>query len=140
MRKYLLFLVLLLSALVYAQYNEPSNKIYKIVKDVPENSPATFWQTLSKKHPQRCAMRKAANKNKPSLMAAVSKLGDCSWIKKEAEMYAIQNDTVSGLINDLYSLTGIKEDFDQVRFYIVYDTEKTLACFLKALVKSILVY
>lgn len=119
MKRFIFLLLVLVSLSAQAQYEKLT--VTSIVQNYPENNAAYFWQQLNKDHPQMKAMRKAIKKKKAAMITAQKEIGSLSLMKAFVRNVAtINSDTADVVINEL---TGIKDVFPDVSFFVVSDEE-----------------
>ena len=121
MKKFYLFLLLTFTLPAFAQYDNVSLGIEKIVKNVPDNDPIVFWKTLKREHPNNKEMRTALNKNKKSILEACGTIPNLGGIRNFVEGKSIKSSQANALIKQIEDVTKIKEAYPDVDFFVVND-------------------
>ena len=117
MRRFLLTLV----AVVLCLNVTSRDDVTKLAKKIEENKPGMFWYKLGSEHPQIKAMNTAIDKNKPAMQIVAQTLGDLSSLRYGAYENARQG--YMDFINLMYKITGIREVYNKVEFFVFYDRE-----------------
>ena len=114
-------ILLTLAAVVICLNVTSRDVVTKLAKNYEENKPELFWYKLGKEHPQIKAMKSAIEQNKPAMQIVTEALGDLSPIRIHTRKEALRG--YGDLILFLYNITGIRNVYSDVEFFVVKDSE-----------------
>ena len=119
----LLMLFVCVSIIVYGQ-----GTVTKLAKNYDSNNPSYFWYRLWEEHPQIKAMKQAIDARKPAMVIAANEIGTFS-IRNEARKEASKSNKYVNIVERLYYITGIRERFGNVEFFIVNNNEENASMY-----------
>ena len=119
MRKVLI--LLLLAIFVMPSRAQNLYEIEKIIKEIPDNDPVAFWQTLKRDLKENKEMLKAIDKRKKSMDEALGRLPDFSVYPEYVKSRAVDTEDAEQIIKTIEEVTHIHEALPLVNFYVVKD-------------------
>ena len=119
MKRYLLTIVTLVICINAIGRDD----VTKLARNYDNNNPAMFWYKLGTEHPQIKNMKKAIDQKKPAMQIVAQALGDLSSLRPRARNLASKDSKYVELINHMYEITGIRNVYSQVEFFVVDNSE-----------------